>query len=75
MIKDSRPFGDFSKAGMKGFLKVAAPGYLAPSRFTFKRRINQKYKDFREASKKYYKTKRFCHHNWYVKKQTSFTFP
>jgi len=44
IIEDSRPFGDFSKPGLKKFINNAIPGYSAPSRFTIKRKINEKYK-------------------------------
>ena len=48
IIKDARPFGDFQKDGMKDFLNVALPGYSGPSRFTVKRKVGKKYKDFKK---------------------------
>jgi hypothetical protein len=36
---------------MKKFLNKAIPGYSAPSRFTIKRKINEKYKKFKKSAK------------------------
>ena len=53
IIEDSRPFGDFSKPGMKKFLNKAIPGYSAPSRFTIKRKINENIKNSENQLKRF----------------------
>ncbi|CAM4849384.1 unnamed protein product, partial [Rotaria magnacalcarata] len=49
IVKDSRPFGDFRKAGFQHFLQVILPGtnYKGPHRVTIKKRLVNLYSSYR----------------------------
>ncbi|UJR07040.1 hypothetical protein I4U23_011328 [Adineta vaga] len=47
IILDSRPFGDFSKEGMRDFLDTAVPGYKPLHRTTVRKRISKLYTEHR----------------------------
>ncbi|CAF4269871.1 unnamed protein product, partial [Rotaria magnacalcarata] len=49
IVKDSRPFGDFRKAGFQHFLQVILPGtnYKGPHRVTVKKRLVNLYSSYR----------------------------
>lgn len=57
IIKDSRPFCDFSKPGMMHFLSVVLPGYKPPHRRTIERNIQRVYKSYKKKLIDYLKTK------------------
>lgn len=52
IIIDSRPFGDFSRPGMKMFLTAAIPQYKPLHRTTISRRLAVLYKEHRQSLKK-----------------------
>ena len=47
VILDSRPFGDFSKPGMKKFLNVLHPGYKPPTRKTITSKLSIFYNKYK----------------------------
>lgn len=51
IIKDSRPFGDFHKAGFQHFLQIVLPNmnYKGPHRTTVKKRMGDLYRAYRKA--------------------------
>jgi hypothetical protein len=48
IIKDSRPFGDLSKAGMRYFLSIALPGFKPFKRQTVERKIQKRYNNYKK---------------------------
>ena len=52
IIVDARGFGDFRRAGMQSFLKVAVPGYYGPSSRTVQRNLSRLYQKKRAELKK-----------------------
>lgn len=48
IIMDSRPFGDFSRPGMREFLAAAVPGFRPFHRTTVRRRLRVRYHEHRQ---------------------------
>jgi hAT family C-terminal dimerisation region len=51
IIMDSRSFGDFRRAGMQSFLKIATPGYKGPAARTVQRNLKNLYDEKKKALK------------------------
>ena len=52
IIIDSRPFGDYSRPGMREFLATAIPGYKPLHRTTVRRRLHTRYIAHRQTLRK-----------------------
>ena len=53
MIKDARPFGDFSKPGMLDVLNLLIPGYKPQERHTVAKHLSKQYKIYRKYLTEY----------------------
>ncbi|CAF1691015.1 unnamed protein product, partial [Adineta ricciae] len=49
IIIDSRSFGDFRRAGMQSFLRIATPGYHGPTARTVQRSLKKLYDEKKKA--------------------------
>ena len=47
IIQDGRAFSDFDREGMKNFLSLALPGFKPPHRTTVRRRLTDRYAEYR----------------------------
>ena len=53
VIKDARPFGDFSKPGMLDVFKLLIPGYKPQERHTVAKHLSKQYKSYRKYLTEY----------------------